>query len=38
MASAPMANASGIDAQGPCFDGVEVLNKKEIGSVSRRRR
>lgn len=34
MASAPMAKASGIDAQDPCFDGVEVLKEKEIGSVS----
>lgn len=33
-ASIPMTNASGIDAQGPWFDGVEVLKEKEIGSVS----
>lgn len=33
-ASIPMTNVSGIDAQGPWFDGVEVLKEKEIGSVS----
>ncbi len=33
-ASIPMTNASGIDAQGPWFDGVEVLKEKEIGPVS----
>ena len=33
-ASIPMTNASGIDAQGPWFDGVEVLKEKEILSVS----
>lgn len=33
-ASIPMNNASGIDAQGPWFDGVEVLKEKEIGAVS----
>lgn len=33
-ASIPMTNASGIDAQGPWFDGVEVLKEKEIGSVN----
>lgn len=33
-ASIPMTNASGIDAQGPWFDGVEVLKEKEIGTVS----
>ena len=32
-ASIPMTNASGIDAQGPWFDGVELLKEKEIGSV-----
>lgn len=29
-----MTNASGIDAEGPWFDGVEVLKEKEIGPVS----
>ncbi len=29
-----MSKASGIDAQGPWFDGVELLKEKEIGSVS----
>ncbi len=29
-----MSNESGIDAQGPWFDGVEVLKEMEIGSVS----
>lgn len=33
-ASIPMSNESGIDAQGPWFDGVEVLKEMEIGSVS----
>ena len=33
-ASIPMTNASGIDAQGPWFDGVELLKEKEIGAVS----
>ena len=33
-ASIPMTNASGIDAQGPWFDGVELLKEKEIGTVS----
>ena len=33
-ASIPMTNASGIDAQGPWFDGVELLKDKEIGTVS----
>ena len=33
-ASIPMTNASGIDAQGPWFDGVEVLKENEIGPVS----
>lgn len=33
-ASIPMTNASGIDAQGPWFDGVEVLKQNEIGIVS----
>lgn len=33
-ASIPMTNASGIDAQGPWFDGVELLKQKEIGTVS----
>ena len=33
-ASIPMTNASGIDAEGPWFDGVELLKNKEIGSVS----
>lgn len=33
-ASIPMTNGSGIDAQGPWFDGVEVLKEKEIGTVS----
>lgn len=32
--SIPMTNASGIDAEGPWFDGVEVLKEKEIGAVS----
>ena len=29
-----MSNASGIDAQGPWFDGVELLKDKEIGAVN----
>lgn len=29
-----MTNASGIDAEGPWFDGVELLKNKEIGAVS----
>ena len=33
-ASIPMTNASGIDAEGPWFDGVELLKEKEIGTVS----
>ena len=33
-ASIPMTNASGIDAQGPWFDGVEALKQNEIGTVS----
>lgn len=33
-ASIPMTNASGIDAQGPWFDGVEVLKEQEITSIS----
>ena len=33
-ASIPMTNDSGIDAQGPWFDGVEVLKDKEISTVS----
>ena len=33
-ASIPMSNASGIDAQGPWFDGVELLKEKEIGTVA----
>ena len=33
-ASIPMSNASGIDAEGPWFDGVELLKQKEIGAVS----
>lgn len=32
--SIPMTNASGIDAEGPWFDGVEMLKQKEIGAVS----
>ena len=32
-ASIPMTNASGIDAQGPWFDGVELLKQQEIGPV-----
>ena len=33
-ASIPMSNASGIDAQGPWFDGVEALKEKEISAVN----
>lgn len=33
-ASIPMTNASGIDAQGPWFDGVEALKDTEIGAVN----
>ncbi|MCJ1462944.1 hypothetical protein MMC07_001548 [Pseudocyphellaria aurata] len=33
-ASIPMTNASGIDAEGPWFDGVEVLKVKEISAVN----
>ena len=33
-ASIPMTNASGIDAEGPWFDGVELLKNKEVGAVS----
>lgn len=33
-ASIPMINASGIDAEGPWFDGVELLKEKEIGAIS----
>lgn len=29
----PMSNASGIDAEGPWFDGVTLLKNKEIGAV-----
>ena len=32
--SIPMTNASGIDAEGPWFDGVELLKNKEIGNAS----
>ncbi|KAL8634366.1 MAG: hypothetical protein Q9228_008040, partial [Teloschistes exilis] len=32
--SIPMNNASGIDAEGPWFDGVEVLKDKEITAVN----
>ena len=32
-ASIPMNNASGIDAEGPWFDGVELLQEKEIATV-----
>ena len=30
----PMTNASGIDVQGPWFDGVELLKDKEISAVN----
>ena len=30
----PMTNASGIDAQGPWFNGVELLKEKEISAVN----
>ena len=33
-ASIPMTSASGIDAEGPWFDGVEVLKEKEISAVN----
>ena len=33
-AAIPMTNASGIDAEGPWFDGVVLLKEKEIGAVS----
>lgn len=33
-ASIPMSNASGIDAEGPWFDGVELLKEKEISAVN----
>lgn len=33
-ASIPMTNASGIDAEGPWFDGVELLKEKEVGAFS----
>lgn len=33
-ASIPMSNASGIDAEGPWFDGVEVLKGKEVSEVN----
>ncbi|KAL8641998.1 MAG: hypothetical protein Q9228_001265 [Teloschistes exilis] len=33
-ASIPMNNASGIDAEGPWFDGVEALKDKEITAVN----
>ena len=33
-ASIPMTNASGIDAEGPWFDGVEVLKENEISAVN----
>ena len=29
-----MTNASGIDAQGPWFDGVEMLKEQEISAVN----
>ncbi|KAI4117582.1 MAG: hypothetical protein LQ345_002213 [Seirophora villosa] len=32
-ASIPMTNESGIDASGPWFDGVAVLEDKQIGAV-----
>ena len=32
--SIPMSNASGIDAEGPWFDGVELLKEKEVGAVN----
>lgn len=32
-ASIAMTNASGIDAEGPWFDGVKLLKNKEIGAV-----
>ena len=33
-ASIPMNNASGIDAEGPWFDGVEALKETEISAVN----
>ena len=33
-ASIPMTSASGIDAEGPWFDGVEALKEKEISAVN----
>ena len=33
-ASIPMSNASGIDAEGPWFDGVEALKDNEISAVN----
>ena len=30
----PMTNASGIDAQGPWFDGVELLKEQEISAIN----
>ena len=33
-ASIPMTSASGIDANGPWFDGVEALKEKEISTVN----
>ena len=32
-ASIPMTNSSGIDVEGPWFDGVELLKDKEISTV-----
>ena len=32
--SIPMSNASGIDAEGPWFDGVKALKEKEISAVN----
>ena len=32
--SIPMTNASGIDAEGPWFDGVELLKNKEISALN----
>ena len=33
-ASIPMTSASGIDAEGPWFDGVEVLKENEISALN----
>lgn len=33
-ASIPMTSASGIDAEGPWFDGVELLKEKEISALN----